>query len=276
MHMIKQVPALLSITACNRRHITHDITIIVRRTGIENAEKKAAEKLQKIEEKTGNYAYLRHALGVLCQDTEYNAAGRKAAREVSYHEEFHSKISESGLEGNGNRVPEVEESAANACEITNMLHREADGSQREHRKYVACAKHSVRFLFSLNRPGMEDLLIEAIDGLLRNGNGVMGGELKPMAGSGLAAAMGYAPYYLFYRECMAVLRQWGLQDGEKVLIDAVAKDKETGPDAARRFLLSKLRPGVRESINDSYGVDLRGFRFRSLCSPDFQSSIWYW
>jgi hypothetical protein len=276
MQAIMHVPALLSITACDRRHITQDITIIVRRASIADAERRASAKLQEMEKRSGRCAFFRHTSGLSYSGREYSAAEQGKVRRVRYHERFHAMVTRAGLDKDGGRVPEIEESAADACEITRMLGKGAQSAYAEHRIYTACSEHSVRFLFSLDHPGREDMLLAAVGGLVRNGSRVLGGAEAAVDGNSFAVAMGYAPYYLFYRECMAVLRRWGLKDGEKILMDAVAADGENGPDAARRFVLGKLRSGVRDRINDSYGVDLRGYRFRSLFSPGLETGIWYW
>ncbi|MDD5339987.1 MAG: hypothetical protein PHV13_01925 [Candidatus ainarchaeum sp.] len=276
MQAIMHVPALLSITACNRRHITKDITIIVRRASVADAERRASAKLQEMEKRSGRCAFFRHTCGLSYVGKEYSAAEPGKVREVRYHERFHAMVTQAGLDTDDGRVAEIEESAANACEITRMLGKGAQSAYAEHRIYTACSEHSVRLLFSLDHPGMEDMLLAAVGGLVRNGSRAEGGGEAAVDGSSFAVAMGYAPYYLFYRECMAVLRRWGLKDGEKILMDAVAEDGENGPDAARRFVLGKLDYSVRDRINDSYGVDLRGYRFRSLFSPGLETGVWYW
>jgi len=269
------VPAILNVMACDRRYITRDLTIIVRRASVAEAERRASARLHEMEKGSGRYAFFRHTSGLSYSGKEYSAAKPGKVREVRYHERFHAMVTNSGLDKD-DRVAEIEESAANACEIARMLDKKAEYAALEHRRYVACAKHSVRLLLSLDRPGMEDMMVASVNGLVSGGSRVLGGAEAAVEGSGLAVAMGYAPYYLFYRECMAVLRRWGFKEGEKILMDAVAADNFEGPDAARRFVLGKLDSRLRERIRDSYGVDLRGYKYRSFFSPRLETAIMYW
>ncbi len=164
--------------------------------------------------------------------------------------------------------PPLEESAAYAYETVATPHGRGM-PVAERMRYCRLARDSVRFLFALDREGNEEMLVHSMAGLCQN-------TYEALAGDLIAVAIPAAFDFAFYLECVAVLRRWGLQEGERILLEAVGVSDVEGADAGRRFLLGRLTAKTRDRISASYGVDLDGFRFRSLYSPHVEYDTWEW
>jgi len=263
MHRMQFVPAIYNIYVCDRRHILKDITIIVRKLDTHAAMEKAIGKVEKLQA-DGKSASLLVLRGLSHAENEYYTKhSRGMKRGTSFHERFHARVTEAGVtKDHGDS--ELEESAAYAYETV------MDGADtRVIRSYGWFARQSVRFLFALDTPGQEELLVDSMSRLTEK-------SVEIIAGDPFAAAMSSAVDCAFYLECLAVLRRWGHRDGERILVDAIAVNRDDGPDCARRFLIGHIRESEQERIERSYGVDLNGFRFRSIISPKLVGRILEW
>jgi len=263
MHRMQFVPAIYSIYVCDSRRLFREITIITQKLDAREAMENAVRKVEKLQA-GGGYASLQSVRGLSYAGKEYyTKESRGAKRSTSFHERFHTRVTQSGAaKDNGNS--EIEESAAHAYE-TFM----GGAGIPSIRRYGWFARQSVRFLFALDTPGQEGLLIDTTLRLTRDCNEII-------AGDAFAAAMGSAGDCMFYLECLAVLRRWGRDDGERILVDAIVLNSHSGPDVARQLLLDSLCESTRKRIGRAYGVDLRGFRFRSLTAPKIRDETLVW
>jgi hypothetical protein len=269
MQRIVKIPFLASLYVCDRRRILRNISIISRNLSREEATQKALVKMESFRKTAGHYTALHKLHGLYDGDVGNTCCSPGTAthlRRVSSHEEFHRKVDVTGLDKKS-RYPPLEESAAYAYETMAELRGKA--MARAIRRYGTLARHSLRFLFALDRGGHEEVLVESVAQLCKE-------RPKALAGDDIAIAINSAVDCMFYLECMAVLQRWGLGKGEKILLEAVGVSDEKGADAGRRFLMERLTRKTRDKINASYGINLDGFRFRSLYSPNVKDDTWEW
>lgn len=270
MQRMQKAPFLATIYVCDRRSILWDIAIIARKLDAEKAEQKAIGKMETLCRKKGRYVGLHRLRGMYGDGNGYYSAhAADVARSTARHEAFHRKVTAAGLDEKSD-FPALEESAAYAYEtMAGRLGSAKEADADEHLRYIRLARHSVRFLFALDQAGQEDMLMDSIGQLSRRTRGIIAGDPP-------AIAMNAANDCMYYLECVAVLRRWGLREGEKILLEAVGISDREGADAGRRFLMGRLTAKTQERINASYGVDLDGFRFRSLYSPFIYKDTWEW
>ena len=268
MQKTVKVPFLANIYVCDRRSIIKEISIISRKLSLQEAKQKAIKKTSAFGKAPGYYSSLHELGGLWCCNgiTYLSCSSAKEAESTSAHEEFHIKVSDTVLKSRL-RYPPLEESAAYAYET--MAELRLKGTADLIRKYSKQARCSVRFLFALDRKGHEDMLVRSISHISAFAQEVISGDH-------LVIAMSSAGEFMFYLECMAVLKRCGLRDGEKILLESIGICDEKGANAGRGFLLKALPSRTKERLNSCYGVDLRGFRFRSLYSPKVEDVTWKW
>ncbi|MCX6773608.1 MAG: hypothetical protein NTY68_01255 [Candidatus Micrarchaeota archaeon] len=267
MQRIAKLSFLASIYVCDRRSIIRDINIINRKLSLEEAKQKAIAKTESFGKASGQYASLYQLRGLYYDGNAYlSCSSAMEEKSTSAHEEFHMKVKEMDLDKKSS-YPPLEESAAYAYET--MAELGSRGVSESLCRYSRQARHSVRFLFALDRKGHEEMLMDSI-------NRIFAYAWEVMAGDNVAIAISSAGDCMFYLECMAVLKRWGMKDGEKILLEAVGASDENGANAGRKFLLKSLPSRTREKLNSSYGIDLKGFRFRSLYSQKIEYKTWKW
>lgn len=268
MQRIAKTPFLANLYVCDQRYIVKEITIIGRRLSPLEAQRKALAKMESFRKRHGRYTSLHQLRGLYDEGKAYSSPITSIdARRTSAHERFHTKVAAAGLDKK-TTYPPLEESAAYAYET--MVGPDYDAlGKADRERYARLARNSVRFLFALDRRGHEEMLVESMAG-------VCGNAMRVIAGDDIAIAIESAPDCMFYLECVAVLKRWGLHEGEKILLDAVGVSDEKGANAGRRYLLERLTPKTRERINASYGINLDGFRFRSLRLPNAEDDTWEW
>jgi len=264
MHKMRFVPAIYNIYVCDRRHLLRDITIIAGKMDAREAGEKARRKMEELQRENRRHAVLQTLRGLSYGGKEYcTEESRGAKRSTSFHERFHARVTAAGV-SKDHENSEIEDSAAYAYET--FMGGADTGTIRYYRWF---ARQSVRFLFALDTRGQEGLLFDTMFRLAGNCNEMIAGDM-------FAAAMTAAQDCMFYQECLAVLRRWGPRDGERILFDAIALNKDKGPHAARQLLLDTLCERMKERIGRSYGVDLHGFRFRSLNSQKIEDETVEW
>jgi hypothetical protein len=267
MQKIAKVNFLASIYVCGRRSIIKDISIISRNLSLQEAKQKAIAKTESLGKIQGRYASLYQLRGLYYDGNAYlSCSSAREEKSTSAHEEFHMKVKEMGLDSKS-KYPPLEESAAYAYET--MAELGSRGVSESLSRYSRQARHSVRFLFALDNRGHEEMLLNSI-------NRIFACAWEVIAGDNVAIAISSAGDCMFYIECMEVLKRWGLRDGEKMLLESVGISDEKGANAGRKALLNALPSRTRDKINSSYGIDLRGFRFRSLYSPTTEYKTWEW
>ncbi len=267
MQRTANVSFLANIYVCDRRSIIKDISIISRKLSIEEAKRKAIAKTESLGKAAGRYSSLYQLRGLYYKGKAYlSCSSANEKKNTSTHEEFHMKVKDMGLEKRS-LYPPLEESAAYAYET--MAEARGEGRTDSMRRYSKQALHSVRFLFALDNGGHEEMLLNSM-------NRISAFACEAMAGDHAAIALSSAGDCMFYLECMAVLKRWGLRDGEKILLESIGISDEKGANAGRGFLLKALPSRTKDRLNSSYGVDLRGFRFRSLYSPATEYKTWEW
>lgn len=94
-------------------------------------------------------------------------------------------------------------------------------------------------------------------------------------GNNVAIALARTRDFLFYLECLAVLRTWNAPRAERLLLHAVEISGKGGLNDAREFLLGHLSALQRERLERAYGIDLQGFRFRSPYAPGARERDWF-
>jgi hypothetical protein len=265
-----RVPFLANLYLYNpkRRFIEAEICIIGRKQERQETERKALLKMKSLGKKRGCYTALHRLEGLYTEGHVYcPCATSTDMKRTSRHEEFHVAVAAEGL-SKKSMYPPLEESAAYAYETVATEYGGAEHTA-DWMRYCRLAHNSVRFRFALDGRGQDRLLEHSMTRLCENVREVI-------AGDRIAIASSSAVDFSFYLECFAVLKHCGVQDGKRILLDAVGVSDEKGADAGRKFLLEHLAVQTRQRIDASYGINLRGFSFRPLHSPKIEYDTWEW
>ncbi|MBI5046316.1 hypothetical protein HZC07_01135 [Candidatus Micrarchaeota archaeon] len=175
-----------------------------------------------------------------------DAAG--VIRETRRHEGFHGLMLDLKISHYAPYVAATEEGAAYAIEHGNLFR--LTSNQRSYiRLYSFSSRHSVLFLAALNSQLPPSVLESSTESLVRASIAVMGDPF--------AIALSEACSFVLYRECRAILLQFGLKKGTDILADAVHIEYMEGLNAARNFLHSQLPPWIVKKLTTVGGFDVR-------------------
>ena len=255
MSVLHRKNFLAQIVVCSRNRICH--TAIIEST----LDKATAERLalEKMTELGGQRSFtsLHHLAAVYHRDAaRVSFAGdSNITPGVRVHEEFHHRVSSFGLDTDGRTRP-LEESGAYAVESKLMyrsFHKEQEAIA-EIKRLRRLGRNSVRFMYALHNK-MTRLLSSSMRTIKANSYAVEGHRRS--------IALHAAANYLLYLECLAVLRCRGACDGEKIILDTISIARDFSLDNARKFLLSRIPRSERTHLDETYGVDVRSFRFFS-------------
>ncbi|MDD5172463.1 MAG: hypothetical protein PHF60_05515 [Candidatus ainarchaeum sp.] len=260
-------PFLAEIDVCTDRRIVRNISLTCIGMTRREAKKTVIEDFKKLRA-SGGYAVLQPMTGTSENGSAVYGLDRKVPpRVLKRHEGFHRSAAKFRK---GPDSWQVEESAAYAYESTlkpwNAWEEHHIAKYME--KYSNLARHSVRLLVALDLAEPNGLLKSSIAELKRHSSAI--------AGDTRAIAFNNAKDYVLYLECLEIVRKWRRKDAKKIFLEAMDVASENGFHEARTFLLRQLPKDRVEAIQDSYGIDLRGFRFTSLYAPDVVVDNWTW
>jgi hypothetical protein len=197
-------------------------------------------------------------------ETVYSSDKEKIDPNYQSHEAIHSRIHYRKMRENWQVTMPLEESIAYAYgDYVAVNESERSTPPKDLSGRILLGKHSMRLMQYIDHGAETGVMEESLKALLKDADP----EYK-----NIAWALDAAANYLFYRECLRILEQYGPKDGLSILFDSIKIANELSLEKAWLHMLCHLKSAFEKELVDEVRFGERPIIIRSPYAPECEET----
>jgi len=253
------------IVLSDEKFIRRNYTIDAKGFEYKRAKKLALRRFRRIlTRKPGMHGVLFEVGAFNEGETVYSSDKEKMDPNYQSHEGIHAKVYRRKMRENWQVTMPLEESIAYAYgDYIAVNECDKSTSPKDLSGRILLGKHSLRFMQYIDYNAEPGVMEESLKALLKDADP----EYK-----NIAWALDAAANYLFYRECLRILEQYGPKDGLSILFDSIKIANELSLEKAWLHMLCHLKSALEKELVDEVRFNDRPIIIRSPYAPECEES----
>jgi len=253
------------IVLSDDRLIRRNYTIDAKDLEYKRAKKLAVRRFRRIlTRKPGMHGVLFEVGAFNEGETVYSSDKEKIDPNYQSHEAIHAKVYRRKMRENWQVTMPLEESIAYAYgDYVAVNECDKSTSPRDLSERILLGKHSMLFMQYMDYNAEPTVMEESLKVLYKDADPEF---------MNLAWALDAAANYLFYRECLRILEQYGPRDGLTILFDSIKIANDLSLEKAWLHILCHLKSAIEKELVDEVRFKDRPIIIRSPYAPECEET----
>jgi len=253
------------IVLSDDRLIRRNYTIDAKGLEYKRAKKLAVRRFRRIlTRKPGMHGVLFEVGAFNEGETVYSSDKEKIDPNYQSHEAIHAKVYRRKMRENWQVTMPLEESIAYAYgDYIAVNECDKSTSPRDLSGRILLGKHSMLFMQYMDYSAEPTVMEESLKVLYKDADPEF---------MNLAWALDAAANYLFYRECLRILEQYGPRDGLTILFDSIKIANDLSLEKAWLHILCHLKSAIEKELVDEVRFKDRPIIIRSPYAPECEET----